>query len=68
MDGKIKIREAVSSDITELVGLLRDLFSIEADFRFDEQKQRAGLLMLIESDCDEKVLIVAEKDKRVIGM
>ena len=68
MDGKIKIREAVSSDITELVGLLRDLFSIEADFRFDEQKQRAGLLMLIESDCNEKVLFVAEKDKRVIGM
>ena len=68
MDSKIKIRKAVSSDIADLAGLLRDLFSIEEDFQFDEQKQRAGLLMLIESDCNEKVLFVAEKDKRVIGM
>ena len=68
MDGKIKIRKAVSSDIADLADLLHDLFSIEEDFQFDEQKQRAGLLMLIESDCNEKVLFVAEKDKRVIGM
>ncbi len=68
MDGNIKIREAVSSDIPDLTGLLHDLFSIEEDFRFDEQKQKAGLLMLIESNDNEKVLFVAEKDKKVVGM
>lgn len=40
------LRKASVSDIDSLVGLLEELFSIEEDFVFDEQKQRKGLLLM----------------------
>lgn len=68
MNYRLIIRRATQSDIPDLVDLLNELFSIEEDFQFDQTKQKAGLLMLVESDPNEKNLIVAELEGEVIGM
>jgi N-acetylglutamate synthase-like GNAT family acetyltransferase len=59
-------RQAVAEDIPDMVELLRQLFSIEKDFNFNQGKHRAGLLMLFH-DKSSKIFI-AEKQKRVVGM
>ncbi|MCD4780471.1 MAG: GNAT family N-acetyltransferase [Candidatus Omnitrophica bacterium] len=61
------IRKASVPDIDSLVELLEELFSIEEDFVFDEQKQRAGLLLMLEAQ-DERCVMVAELNKKVVGM
>ncbi|HBS57985.1 MAG TPA: GNAT family N-acetyltransferase [Firmicutes bacterium] len=64
---RLIIRKCLPSDIDALLGLLRLLFAIEADFSFAPEKQRRGLEMLLrkETDC---CLLVAELDDKVIGM
>jgi hypothetical protein len=64
----ITIRTAKPSDIPELVDLLKELFSIEADFDFDLEKQTCGLNLLLNSEKD--CILVAERlsDNRVLGM
>lgn len=74
----IIVRAAVEADLPALVALLRSLFDIEADFDFDERKQRAGLSQLV--SCPTAAVFVActaspaEKDggagagERVVGM
>ena len=49
-----------------LVALLRQLFAIEEDFRIDEERQRRGLAMLLDSP--QARILVAEAAGRVIGM
>lgn len=61
------IRRANHEDIKALVGLLKELFSIEEDFAFDESKQRCGLKMMLEDDIS-KCIMVAETNKTVVGM
>ena len=61
------VRKASIPDIDSLVGLLEELFSIEEDFIFDEQKQRKGLLLMLGDDKNRRVM-VAEIDKKVVGM
>ena len=61
------VRKASVSDLDSLAGLLEELFSIEEDFVFDEQKQRKGLLLMLEADKNRSVM-VAEMDKKVVGM
>ena len=68
MGNSIVVRPGRIADIPELIELLDDLFSIEEDFRFDQAKQEDGLRMILESDPDEKVLLVAELEKKIIGM
>jgi len=63
----IKIREASVSDMDSLVELLKDLFSIEKDFVFNESMQRRGLAMMLENQT-ERCIIVAETDGKVIGI
>ncbi len=62
------IRTAKPSDIPQLVALLKELFTIEADFDFDQDKQAHGLNLLLntEKDC----VLVAEQlgDNKVLGM
>ena len=60
------IRPAHPDDLDALVGLLRMLFSIEADFDFDAARQRQGLAMLLAHET--AVILVAEAAGRVIGM
>ncbi|TWH57987.1 ribosomal protein S18 acetylase RimI-like enzyme [Desulfitobacterium sp. LBE] len=61
------IREAVPADITDMAKLLKTLFSLEADFSYDETKQRRGLEMMLE-DGAWRCMMVAEQNGRVIGM
>jgi len=60
------IRPARPADLEALVGLLRLLFSIEADFAFDPARQRQGLAMLLAHD--GAVVLVAEAAGEVVGM
>ena len=60
------IRPAESGDLDALVSLLAILFAIEEDFQIDEKKQRRGLALML--DNRQGLILVAEKDGRVIGM
>ena len=60
------IRPAAVGDIDTLVALLQLLFTIEVDFQADEERQRRGLAMMI--DTPGRLILVAENEGRVIGM
>lgn len=61
------VRPAREEDLDALVELLRLLFSIEADFRPDARRQRQGLRLMLR-DPERRVVLVAERTGRVIGM
>jgi ribosomal protein S18 acetylase RimI-like enzyme len=61
------VRRARAADIDSMVSLLAELFSIEADFSFDPEKQRRGLADLLERG-DEACLLVCEREGEVVGM
>jgi ribosomal protein S18 acetylase RimI-like enzyme len=67
----VLIRQAQENDIAQLLVLLQQLFSIEADFEFDANKQSEGLRQLINnSKTDETraaVFVLTIKDK-IIAM
>lgn len=67
MRAAFAIRNAQHSDIQMLVELLKVLFSIEADFVFDEEKQRRGLEMMLR-DQKNRCIFIAEFEQRVVGM
>jgi GNAT superfamily N-acetyltransferase len=50
-----------------MISLLRILFSIEADFSFDEEKQQRGLALML-MDSTSRCIMVAELEGRIIGM
>ncbi len=60
------VREARPDDLGRLVGLLRLLFAIEADFGVNEQKQRQGLALLVLDG--RSCVLAAEADGEIIGM
>ncbi|WP_028486047.1 GNAT family N-acetyltransferase [Thiomicrorhabdus chilensis] len=63
----MNIRDANSSDLNAMTDLLKQLFSIEADFEFDAQKHQTALAHIIQSvDCVCKV--ATNEQDRVIGM
>ncbi len=62
----VGIRQAVVEDIAALLPLLRQLFSIEEDFVFDQESQHAGLELMIASV--DAVIMIAETNYKVIGM
>jgi ribosomal protein S18 acetylase RimI-like enzyme len=64
----ITIRTAKPSDIPQLVELLKELFTIEADFVFDQDKQARGLNLLLKSE--RNCILVAQllNDDKVLGM
>jgi ribosomal protein S18 acetylase RimI-like enzyme len=68
MMGVILIRKGHMQDIPSLVELLRELFTIEKDFEFDQVKQKAGLKMFLDKESNERILLIAESDGEVIGM
>ncbi|HBE77507.1 MAG TPA: GNAT family N-acetyltransferase [Firmicutes bacterium] len=61
------VRQATARDIPALCALLKILFSIEADFAVDEQKQRNGLELMINTS-EERCIMVAELQGTIIGM
>lgn len=62
----ITIRTAQQSDIEDLVALLYLLFSIEADFIFNENLQRRGLQLMLDNDLG--CIMVAQANEGVVGM
>jgi ribosomal protein S18 acetylase RimI-like enzyme len=64
----VRIRLATTADIPQLVILLAELFTLEADFQVDPEKQADGLNLLIASPKD--VVFVAEliEADTVVGM
>jgi len=67
MMADVHIREAGIDDIGDMISLLKELFSIEADFSFDETRQRCGLKMMIEPG-ESRCVRVASAQNRVVGM
>lgn len=63
----IRIRPAIPADIDELILLLDDLFTLEADFVPDIEKQRRGLTLMLDGKGDRTIL-VAECDGALAGM
>jgi GNAT superfamily N-acetyltransferase len=61
------IREGRSYDIDAMVGLLRQLFTIEDDFTFNDRKHRHGCAALM-ADHTHGAIRVAEVNNRVVGM
>ena len=64
----VKIRNARFDDLDALTALLRELFSIEADFAVDEQRQRRGLTLMLDGCSKHRCVKVAEVGGQVIGM
>ncbi|MDA8086869.1 MAG: GNAT family N-acetyltransferase [Nitrospiraceae bacterium] len=65
--GEIVIRRAGISDVPEMCGLLKELFSMESDFEPEPEKQGKGLGALINAR-NSALVLVAEKGGRVLGM
>ncbi|MEW6488523.1 MAG: GNAT family N-acetyltransferase [Thermodesulfobacteriota bacterium] len=61
------LRPARPSDLEALVALLGDLFSLEADFTPDPERQRRGLMLLLDGSEDRRVF-VADAGGRAVGM
>ncbi len=62
----VGIRRAGSSDLEDMRRLLRELFAIETQFDAEPEKQRRGLMRLLESPTAE--VWVAERGERIVGM
>jgi len=62
----VTIREATEEDIPQLCELLSILFTIEADFKSDFAKQKAGLTLLLHSPTS--CILVAELSGKSVGM
>ncbi len=60
-------RPAEAKDIPALVGLLKQLTELEADFAFDEAAHRRGLELLI-SHQPACCVMVAEEASRIVGL
>jgi len=63
----LDVRPATAEDIEAMVALLHTLFSIEADFECDPDKQRRGLQGLLARGDDARVL-VAEQAGNIVAM
>ena len=63
----IIIKKAELSDINQMVSLLKELFSIEKDFTFNETIQRNGLAMML-GDNEKRCIMVATSGEQIIGM
>jgi ribosomal protein S18 acetylase RimI-like enzyme len=64
---EFQIREAALEDIDGLLPLLKELFSIEADFAFNEDLQRRGLTMML-APGKSRCMLAAFAGSRIIGM
>lgn len=62
------IRQANTKDIPDLVELLKELYSIEKDFKFDARRQKKGLKLLISKPKKTAYVLVAEYKGRCVGM
>jgi GNAT superfamily N-acetyltransferase len=61
------ISPATKEDIPQLVELLRLLFTQEADFKPDADRQKAGLSQIIDSP-QTGIILVARSGSEIVGM
>ena len=66
MSKSIWIRRANAEDLPVLINLLNILFSIEADFTPNPQKQYRGLQLMLEGE--QCCILVAEIEGKIAGM
>lgn len=66
MKATVTVRQASLGDLDTMVELLQALFAIETDFVFDGDKQRSGLLCLLQTE--NACVLVAECEAQVVGM
>jgi ribosomal protein S18 acetylase RimI-like enzyme len=64
----VEIRNAENRDLDRLVDLLEELFSIEADFSVDKDRQRRGLTLMVDGCGKHRCVKVADTGGRVVGM
>jgi GNAT superfamily N-acetyltransferase len=62
-----EIRIAKSEDVTELVNLLNELFSMDIEFEPNNEIQRKGLLAIIQNT-ELGCILVKCNDRKIIGM
>ncbi len=67
MPDDLRIEPATLEDLPSLVDLLHDLFSMEADFVPDREKQERGLRLILEQPSRGRIFVV-RNDHRLIGM
>lgn len=67
MPQTVMVRAATPEDLPAMVGLLGELFAIEADFAPDPQAQRRGLALMLEDPATRRVL-VAQAGQAVVGL
>lgn len=60
------VRQATAEDMDALADLLAVLFEIETEFSIDREKQKRGLMMLLEDEAS--VIHCAEIKGEVVGM
>jgi len=60
------IRPASHEDVRAMTRLLQELFAVETEFEFNEEKQRCGLEMVLDSP--NAGIWVADRRGRVVGM
>jgi GNAT superfamily N-acetyltransferase len=63
----VHIEHATTPDIPQLVDLLTILFTQEADFTPDREKQMQGLRRILDTP-DKGCIFVARRDSEVVGM
>ncbi len=63
----VRVRPATTEDIDCMVKLLAHLCAVEKDFDFDREKLVIGLTMMI-SALEERIVLVAENGKALVGM
>ncbi len=64
---KIRIEPATLEDLSELVDMVMELFSVEKDFDPDRVKQERGLRLILEQPSRGRIFVV-RTDHRIIGM
>lgn len=63
----MEIRIANKNDLNELIRLLNELFTQDIEFEPNYEKQKIGLLKIIENEDIGEILIL-QMDNRIIGM
>ncbi|HEY3300354.1 MAG TPA: GNAT family N-acetyltransferase [Methylophilaceae bacterium] len=64
----IEIENAQQADIPALITLLDTLFSIEADFEANTEKQTLGLAMLLSMPDRAVIKVARNEEQQVVGM
>lgn len=67
-DLSILFRTAETADIPAMVALLKELFSIEADFQFDPERHQRGLTLMLANCRKHRCVMVAENLGEIVGM